>query len=152
MAGKRILICSHHTPQPDFDSYSRRLFHFVEFLREVDWIVTSVAGEKTTLEESVQRLIMSGTYDVAILGFWHVADRVLPILRRCSPATAVIVDSGDMHFLRDARRIFRESDALDSNYASDMTREINAYAAADAVFSVSQKEADCVADFTGNPR
>ena len=34
MKTKRALICSHYMPQPDLDSYSRRLFHFVGFLRD----------------------------------------------------------------------------------------------------------------------
>jgi len=39
----RALVCSHYLPQPDLDSYSRRLFHLVTCLRQEGWAVTCVA-------------------------------------------------------------------------------------------------------------
>ena len=37
MSSKTALICSYYIPQTDLDSYSRRLFHLLEFLREAGW-------------------------------------------------------------------------------------------------------------------
>ncbi len=43
MSSKSALICSYYIPQTDLDSYSRRLFHLLEFLREAGWRVTVLA-------------------------------------------------------------------------------------------------------------
>lgn len=174
MTSRRALICSWYMPQADLDSFSRRLFHLVEFLREAGWAVTCLAKDPTGveqfatfleeggvpvhvgLEENLERLATEEHFDVAILGFWYVAETAIKVLRRCSPGTRLIVDSGDLHFLRLARRIFREAvpggdlDLLDARYASETVRELNVYAAADAVFAVSRKEADFVSDFLGD--
>jgi len=165
------LICSYYMPQPDVDSYSRRLFHFVEFLREEGWSVTCVARSPQGVEafsglltdrgvrvfvghdEHVERLARSEFFDWAILGFWNIAEPLIGTLRACSPATKIVVDSGDLHFLRHSRRILQEADGnlglLGEDYGRDTAREFNVYAAADAVLAVSQKEAGLVADIIG---
>ena len=166
------LICSYYMPQPDVDSYSRRLFHFVEFLRSEGCAVTCVAKHTQGVDafaslltdlgarvfvghdEHVERLARSEFFDWAILGFWNVAEPLLPVLRTASPATKIIVDSGDLHFLRHARRILQDADGglglLDDGYGRETARELNVYAAADAVLAVSRKEADMVADIIGD--
>ena len=171
---KRVLLCSYYMPQPAVDSYSRRLFHLVGFLREAGWDVTCVSKNPQGVSsfarlledkgvrvhvggvEEATRLAKADFHDVAILGFWHVAEPIVRALRACSPATRIVVDSGDVHFLRHARRILRESDGgldmLDAEFAGEMVREINTYAAADAMLAVSRKEADLIGDLIGDPR
>jgi len=171
---RKLIICSYYMPQPDCDSYSRRLFHLVGFLRDAGCTVTCVArnprgvdsfsslltdrGVRVCVgaEEQVGRLIGAEFFDWALLGFWNIAEPILETLRAASPATKIVVDSGDVHFLRHARRILQEADGrlglLGEEYARDTVREINVYAAADAVFAVSRKEADLVADLLGDPR
>jgi GT2 family glycosyltransferase/glycosyltransferase involved in cell wall biosynthesis len=172
MSSKSALICSYYIPQTDLDSYSRRLFHLLEFLREAGWRVTVLA--QMAAESAGSRLRHMGVpvyldtfknaelladrelFDLAILGFWHIAEPIVPVIRRVSPATRIIVDSGDIHLLRHARRIFRSrsqegrAGQLDSDYAAAMIRELNTYAGADAVLAVSQKEADLIADMTAD--
>ena len=177
MNTKRVLICSHYMPQPDLDSYSRRLFHFVGFLREADWEVACVARSPKGVEqfshlladlgvtvaagfaeheENVRRAATSALYDVAILGFWNFAEPLIRILRQVSPVTRLIVDSGDLHFLRTARRVLREAparlDLLDAEFATETAQEIGVYAAADAVLAVSRKEKDLIGDLIAAPR
>ena len=93
-------------------------------------------------------------FDLAIIAFWHVAERFLPELREAAPATRVVVDSIDLHFVRDARDKLRIQAAsgpgqLGTGQAGEMVRELNAYAAADAVLTVSEKEADLINDLIG---
>ena len=77
---------------------------------------------------------------------------MLPVIRKASPATRILVDSIDLHFLRSARGAFlakTEGEAvrlLDQRFASEIMRELNVYAAADGVLTVSQKEADLLDD------
>src|SRR4029079_17119522 len=90
-------------------------------------------------------------FDLALLAFWHVAEELIPVIRRESPDTRVLVDSIDLHFLRNARHTFLDSagrapQALGPRFAGEMVRELNTYAAADGVLTVSRKEADLVND------
>jgi len=95
---------------------------------------------------------------VAVLAFWNLAEMYMPLIRRHSPKTRIIVDSIDLHFVRQARGTFKphafgwERKSLDAHYADSMIRELNVYAEADQVLTVSQKEADVVCDLTGDGR
>ena len=175
MSARRALVCA-LMPEYDRDSGSRRVLHLLEFLQEAGWAVSFVSQHPNpgaryvrTLQRRgidvyagskdwADQLIATGRYDLAVFGLWDIAEPHVPRLRRRSPGTRIIVDSIDLHFLRQARRIFGESagngssGVLDAGYASDMIRELNTYAAADAVLAVSQKEADLINDLTGDPR
>lgn len=98
-------------------------------------------------------LIAAGNFDIAIIAFWHMAEYYLPIIRAISPKTRIVADSIDLHFLRESRTLLKphgdngSCGLLDPKYAHAMIGELNAYAASDAVLTVSQKEADLVNDF-----
>lgn len=185
MKTRRALVCAPRMPEFDREGGSRRVFHLIEFFRRAGWAVSFMAqnaidGDRyaQTLQQmgvatyasdnpwSVGReclidpeeLVASGGFDIALIAFWDQAERLLPTIRLLSPETRVVVDSIDLHFLRQSRRMFcappdnGSSGALDTRYANEMMRELNIYAASDAVLTVSQKEADLVNDFTGDPR
>src|SRR5215212_3767673 len=88
----------------------------------------------------------------------------MQLIRNLSPKTRILVDTIDLHFLRDARRMFQAArmgraeamaesiGALDAGYGSKMVRELNTYGAADGVLTVSQKEADLIGDLTDEPQ
>jgi glycosyltransferase involved in cell wall biosynthesis len=162
-------------PEIDRDSGSRRVFHLIEFLQETGWAVSFVSHHPNpglryvrALQQRgievysgsskwMDQLIATGSYDLAVFGLWDNAESYLSRIRRATPTTRIIVDSIDLHFLRNARRTFREPvedssrGMLDSRYASEMIRELNTYAAADAVLAVSQKEADMINDLVADP-
>jgi len=176
---RRVLVCAPGPPAFDRESGSKRVFDTICFLRDAGWAVTFVAecadsdaAYRTLLQqmgvavyagsETAERrpdsladapaLIASGAFDLAILHFWWIGERYLPLLRRHSPRTRVLVDSVDLHFLRQARLRYRartDADVLDARYADEMKRELNTYAAADGVLTVSQREADIVNDWFG---
>lgn len=170
---KRALVCAPLMPEFDRESGSRRIYNLIEFLVEAGWQVSFAAREVKHGARYARMLRQRGiaTYvgfgdrfsdllradhiDLALLAFWHVAEELLPVIRRESPATRVLVDSIDLHFLRNARQTFLGSEArvpgaLSSNHGWEMARELNAYAAADGVLTVSQKEADLINDFVGD--
>ncbi len=169
MAAGRALVCSPVMPAFDRESGSRRVFDLIEFLQEAGWEVSFAAGNAKDGEryakilrqrgvatfldfDDIGEVITAGRFDAAILAFWYVAESLTPLIRKLSPDTRVIVDSIDLHFVRTARAAFLEpSGTLDAKYASHMAREMNAYATADAVLTVSQKEADLINDLVGDP-
>ncbi|MFM7244803.1 MAG: glycoside hydrolase family 99-like domain-containing protein, partial [Planctomycetaceae bacterium] len=182
---RRALVASYHVPQHDRDSGGRRHRDLIRFLLDAGWDVDVVAfhgldgaeehvrglnalgvavhddaplrrhdGSRTR-NPLFERLVSQVRFDLAIVAFWPVARMYLPTLRRHAADTRVVVDSVDLHFLRDARRVVGSPEAaaagllLDADFAADMTAELNAYAAADAVLTVSDKERDLLGDLLG---
>ncbi|HJR09522.1 MAG TPA: glycosyltransferase family 4 protein [Pyrinomonadaceae bacterium] len=101
-----------------------------------------------------EALIATGHFDLILIAFWDQAEFYLPVVRALAPGARVVVDSVDLHFLRKSRSAFCGRDGklagqLDPQYANEMIRELNVYAASDAVLTVSQKEADLINDFVG---
>jgi glycosyltransferase involved in cell wall biosynthesis len=184
MAIKRALVCSPTMPEHDREGGSRRIFQLIGFLRQFGWAVSFVAenamnGERyaRALQQmgvatyasrnpwndsaecliSPETLISTGHFDLVFVAFWRHAEQYLPLVRSLSPHSKFVIDSIDLHFLRESRNTFcketgeRSSEMLDAQYADEMVRELNIYAAADAVITVSEKEADLIKDLVGLP-
>jgi GT2 family glycosyltransferase len=173
MNRRLALVVSSGPPEFDRDSGSRRIYDLIQLLRADGWMVVFVASQRLgppryrhALEQSGV-LVINGTkasltevlqlaaFDVALFPFWSVAEGYLPVVRRHSPATRVIVDSVDLNFVRNSRRIFHEAaesgriGVLDRNYGAEFLRELNTYAAADAVLTASAREAEWVNELIG---
>ena len=171
--GKRALVVSYYPPEFDRDSGSRRILDLIELLLADGYSVTFLASHRLgdaryvrTLQQmgiqvllgartETEKLLGVGQFDLALLAFWPVAEIYLPAIRKASPRTRVIVDSVDLHFLRVGRGKFVSAanegkiGGLDEAFGNEFVRELNLYAAADAVLTVSQKEADWLNDFIG---
>jgi GT2 family glycosyltransferase len=171
---RRALVCAPLLPEFDRESGSRRVFHLIEFLREAGCAVSFVSENPLDGDGRYVRLLHErqvavyrgfgpqttelfrlGGFDIAIFAFWHLAEAHMDELRRVSPETRIIVDAIDLHWLRDARHHFLNtldgsSKGLDSRFARKMVGELNTYAAADAVLTVSDKEAQTINDLLGD--
>jgi len=172
-------------PEFDREGGSRRVFHFLEFFQQAGWNVSFAADNAEGGERYVQilqqmgipvyafqRTFSSGTngddaltnagglfregrFDLVLFAFWVCAEPYIPLVRFLSPSTKVVVDSIDIHFLRQSRGVFCSAShngrpaTLNADYAHEMRRELNVYASSDAVLTVSQKEADLINDLVG---
>ncbi len=171
MSLRRALVVHTRMPAFDRDSGSQDVDNMVRFLLDAGWHVTFVAREERDQAEErharrlrgmgvathtgfgdVDGLLRSNDFDVAIIAFWELAATLLPRIRAISPATRVIVNSVDVHFLRQARQTLGAHQTLDTGFARTVTDELNLYAAADAVLAVSDKERDLLEDFLGEDR
>jgi O-antigen biosynthesis protein len=167
-------MASYDVPRDDRDAGARRLFDLTVFLKEAGWSIDfvaangtgdprhvhllqqwgvavhddsgfTVAPDKQGSASVVDLLTRVNTFDLAIFAFWPIAELYLPLLRQHDPSARIVVDSVDLHFLRDARRILNASSGgqapplLDADFATQMIGELNAYLAADAVMTVSDK-------------
>ena len=169
---RRALVGAYTVPEPDRDSGSRRIVDTIEFLQETGWSVTfatTTAIGRSRHADALRRRgvalfhagpaelarhVRSVDYQIALLAFWPTAELFVPVIREASPETRVVIDSIDVHFVRHARRIFGLSGAtgiLDSPFGEQVVGELNAYAAADVVLTVSRKEADLIDDLLGEP-
>jgi glycosyltransferase involved in cell wall biosynthesis len=172
-SGRRALVCAPLPPEYDRESGSRRIYHLIEFLLEEGWTVAFVCENAPPasphLEHLRQRgvatcvgfggrtadLVEAGHFDLAIFAFWYLADRHAAMVRTLSPSTRILVESVDLHWLRNARRVLGAGQTgtgtLDASYGADVVGELNAYAHADGVLTVSPKEAALVNDVVGDP-
>ncbi|MBW3648959.1 MAG: glycosyltransferase [Actinobacteria bacterium] len=163
---KRAIVSQTRIPEPDRDRGSQRVDDLIEFLLDEGWAVTFLAQEANADERHANRLrqrgvttfagfevaeqvLAAGAFDLAVLAFWEPASHLLPLLREHSPSTRVLIDSIDVHFLRDARRRFGVDGTLDDGYGKLLAAELNTYRQADAVMTVSAKESALLADFLG---
>ncbi|MGH9231296.1 MAG: glycosyltransferase family 4 protein, partial [Acidimicrobiales bacterium] len=170
MRSRRHALVTHiRMPAVDRDAGSQLVDHTIRLLLDGGWRVTFVAKEEPGVAERrhadrlrrmgvpayagfgwVERLLGSATFDLALISYWEPAASLVPLVRRLSPGTRVVVNTIDLHFLRHARRSLAQQLALDGAYGATAARELNAYSQADAVLAVSDKERDLLADFFGD--
>lgn len=169
MPERRALVITYHTPQHDRDSGSRRVFHFIDLLQKQGWELAVLAadglgprhdtcalaqrgvavydGYRTTIDE----IFDENTFELVLIAYWPNADRYLARVRWLAPSARIIVDSVDLHFLRESRETFRYNGHgpirnLNEGHGSRFAAELNMYASADGVLTVSNKEADLIND------
>jgi GT2 family glycosyltransferase/glycosyltransferase involved in cell wall biosynthesis len=83
-------------------------------------------------------LLRSGQFDVAWLSFYEAAEQYLPLIRSLSPLTRVVIDTVDVHNVRERRAAELTGDHLAVAGAQrTRQREQAIYAAADALVAVS---------------
>src|SRR3954469_25850666 len=146
MTVKRVLIAAPLMPEFDRESGSQRIFDTIMLLQEAGWAVSFVAengrgGERYArllqqrgvavyegFGERIERLLTRGRLDLVIFAFWHLAEAQMHLIRRLSPRTRILVDTIDLHFLRDARRMFQ---AARTGRAEAMAESIGALDAGD---------------------
>jgi len=164
---KRILVIDATTPRPDHDAGSLLKFYHLKLLQSLGYQVTFVPdnllhdGEYT---RDLQRLGIECIYephclsmrhlltarardfDLAMLCRPYVAIRHMDTLRRLSPATRIIYDTVDLHYLRERRQAEVEKNPLMGERA-ERTRqdELKLITAADATIVVSPVEKELLA-------
>jgi len=179
MKSNRVLVCAPRVPEFDREGGSRRVFHLIQFFLRAGWAVTVAANDGSggrryvrTLQQmgvvtyalkdgwsedkheliAFDQLIAAGAFDLVLFAFWYCAEPYIERVRALAGPATIVVDSIDVHFLRQSRKVFTDEldhGRLDEAYADQMRREVNVYAAADAVLTVSNKEAQLVDDLVG---
>jgi GT2 family glycosyltransferase len=169
-SGRSVLICAPGLPEFDRESGSQRVFDHIDAFQQMGWTVTYAArgadpaspyarlleerGVKTECDfTNIGRLLVANRFDLALCAFWRTGDRLLPLIRAKSPHTRVVVDSVDLHFLRNGRRIdpgwdYRTGE-VGPEHGREMRAELAVYEAADAVLTVSQNEAEILREIAG---
>lgn len=174
MPERTALVVGYHAPEPDRDSGARRLVHLMDLLQEAGWDVRFLAADGIGSDRAADQLRSRGigVHDgyrvslrevladrpvrLALFSFWVTAERYLPTLRQLSPGTSVIIDSVDLHFVREVRRSLRPRQGsggmgLGPSDAARFAAELNAYAAADVVLTVSDEEARLLGSLLADP-
>jgi glycosyltransferase involved in cell wall biosynthesis len=168
MSRRHALVTHIRMPTVDRDAGSQFVDYTIRFLLDAGWRVTFLADEEPETVErrhadrlrhqgvetyagfgGAERILCSADIDLALISYWEPASRLIPLVRRHSPATRVLLNVHDLSFLRDARRSFFRRVALDGAFGGAAAKELNTYDQADALMTVSDKERDLLADFLG---
>lgn len=89
-----------------------------------------------------EELMRRGRFDVAWLSFYDIAEEYLPEIRLASPATRVIVDTVDVHWVRERRGAELSGDPAELIAAQrTREREQRIYTQADALVAVTDDDA-----------
>lgn len=166
------LVAAYSAPQHDRDYGSKRVRDHIEFLLEAGWSVTFIGAHGNAepryvrelqqrgvavfdgRTDCIERVIQAASFDLSLLCFWPVGRLYIPVLRRLAPHGRVLIDSIDLHFLREGRRhagesVLSDAPLLPEALGDALISELNVYGAADAALTVSDKEATMLGDILG---
>ncbi|HQT92385.1 MAG TPA: glycosyltransferase, partial [Candidatus Kryptobacter bacterium] len=86
-------------------------------------------------------------FDFALIDFWYQAEYYLPLIRKYSPRTRIIIDTEDVHFVREIREAELKEDAeLKTRALGKKKREIAVYGKADSVWVVTEQDRQALLD------
>ncbi len=89
-------------------------------------------------------------FDYAIFSFWFLAEYYMGVVRRYSPQTQIIVDTVDIHFVREIRQAELAGDKkMKKEALKKKKRELAVYKQADRVWVVTEQDKLQIADKIG---
>ncbi len=92
-------------------------------------------------------ILASGNFDLAILSYYDIAAQYLEEIRSCSPQTKIIIDTVDVHFVREQRHAdLLLSSQLLTQAAAIKRLELAVYRQADLVVTVTGQDGLFLAD------
>jgi GT2 family glycosyltransferase/glycosyltransferase involved in cell wall biosynthesis len=101
----------------------------------------------------VPGIMAAGRFDVAWLSFFHVAEQYLPLVREHAPGAKVVIDTVDVHYLREQRQAELSGDsALLRRALETKRRERAVYRQADALVAVTDADAAVIGDLVQGAR
>jgi|GEM_PF-404064 len=93
-----------------------------------------------------QHLLQERSYSYAMLDFWHIAEKFIPAIRTFSPQTEIIVDSVDIHFVREIRAAeLNGDDAAMETARQNREKELAVYREADRIWVVTDADRRAIA-------
>lgn len=160
--GGRVLVIDVTTPRPDRDSGSMRAVRLLDLLatlgpqvdflpddgRHADHYTDALSARAIRSHhiagERAQARWLAGhapRYHTIIISRYHLAEALIPLLRRVAPRARLILDTVDLHHLREQREAERHGDARLARLAAvTRRRELATIAAADVTWVVSPVE------------
>ena len=157
---RRILVIDVSTPRPDRDSGSVRAFNLLRALRQAGHAVDFLPDDRVDAGRHASALRALGVgvrddagpyprwlarhaagYDAFVVCRYHLAEFLLPLLRRLRPGALLVLDTVDLHHLRESREASLRGDRRLARLArGTRRRELAAIAAADTTWVVSEAE------------
>ena len=179
---RRILVVRWGVPRPDTNSADRRLVNLLRLMCRCHHVVlccpTSEPAEDLLVSQRYadqlrelgvrvptlktaefdrfwfHRNISKRSYDVIFFEYWKAAWGHLAIARACQPWAKLIVDSVDVHFLRETAEMDFRPLGPDqrATVSRNQQQELETYRGADAVVVVTAEDQEALAAYPGMPK
>ncbi|MGS1080292.1 glycosyltransferase [Pseudoxanthomonas beigongshangi] len=165
--GNRLLVIDGSLPRPDRDSGSMRLFGILRLMREAGLEVDFLPEDglehgadadslralgvrilgRSWAASPINRLRRSGKHAGVLVCRYHLARYWFPFLRQHAPSARLVLDTVDLHFLREAR----EAELLGKPALARMARatrkqELHQIGEAEVAWVVSEVERELLAE------
>ena len=130
-------------------SYARLLEKMAVEVYATDPLMMRRLGHQVQGREiNLQEILNSRQYQWAILSFYDIAIQYLPLVRAFSPKTKILIDTVDIHFIREARGAELENDK-NLRHKAEVTQkaELGIYRQADAIITVTENDWRAVEEF-----
>jgi glycosyltransferase involved in cell wall biosynthesis len=164
---RQILIVDEAVPQPDRDSGSLRLFNLMQMLRQEYAHVVFLATEHAPEQQPLRNLqalgvevwyppLLSGApawlaehgkrFSAILACRYYLAGKFMPLARKFSPQARFVLDTIDLHYLRESRAAqLAANEALAKAALRTRRRELAVIDKADLTLVVSQTEREVLA-------
>jgi GT2 family glycosyltransferase len=160
--GKTILVVDEDTPRPDHDSGSIDTLEYIRALVQFGYHVVFLPKNCVYLgsyTQAMQRIGVECLYapyinspdhaiqaigdriDAVLVFRFHVAQLLLPIIRKYAPAAKIVLETVDLHYLRESRMAhLGESEDDLANAEKMKTDELTVIDSVDATILLSEFE------------
>ncbi|MCD4813444.1 glycosyltransferase [bacterium] len=128
------------------ESYKRELeaMGITVFATDPDKMA-SLGHPVTAARISLETILRETFFAIAWLSFYEIAEQYLPEIRQYSPNTQILIDTVDVHFLRETRQAeILQDTALRKKAKETQNRELAIYAKADTLIMVTPADATIV--------
>lgn len=165
---KNILIIDKILPWYDRAAGSLRLFNIIKILKKLNYFITFVAihgeGQEKYIEElermgvevyalgsqsmlasgikiDINQLLTFRKYNFVWISFYDIAEMFLESIKSVSPKSTIIIDTVDIHFLREMRMAdVQNNNNIYMNALNTKERELNIYKKADLIITVTVED------------
>ena len=163
-ARKNLLIIAPEVPRYDCNSGDLRLFSLLKLLAgdyRISYLpmklrpgaekyhkdLEALGVEVVPVGTPISLLLRRQRFSAALLEFYHYADYFMPRIRLMQPDCRIVVDTVDVHFLREemAGRVTGDG-ALLERAAETKRQELSAYSRADVVVTVTEDDGRALTD------
>lgn len=163
---EKVLVIANLLPAPDRSSGGTRLYEFIRLLTRHFHVVFAYLGSEVSrdylkpleragvtvfypgfakavhnYELDVHAILKSNTFKIVFCELIDVAEQFLDVIREDSPQSLVVVDTYDVHFVREMREAAVASDpSLKRKAERTKRRELEIYGRADLVLTVTDED------------
>lgn len=164
---RQILIVDEAVPQPDRDAGSLRIFNLMKMLGQENMHVVFLATEHAPKAQPLAELQGIGVevwyppissrpavwlaeqgrrFSVILASRYYLAGKLLPLARKHAPRASFILDTVDLHYLRESRAAqLTANESLAKSALRTRRHELEVVARADLTLVVSGVERDVLA-------
>jgi GT2 family glycosyltransferase/glycosyltransferase involved in cell wall biosynthesis len=124
--------------------FKMRGVEFNWFNYEGWWSIRNEPAIKDVLKELIDSLdLRMRKYNMVYIAFWHIAAYFIDLIREQIPRTPIVIDSVDIHYLREMRRAKALNDVkLLREAQKTKINELALYKKSDCILTVTEKDRD----------